>query len=811
MSSQENGMPIQPLSVDDLVKICRLDVLPFTTSAELPDLPDAIGQARALEALAVGIGIRQPGFNLFAFGPAATGMHEVVHRSLERHAASAAVPSDWIYVHDFGQAQRPQALRLPAGRAVVLRSQMAALVEDLRAALPAAFETDEYRARSGVIEDEVKERHQHAIEEIEKHARERGIALLRTPMGIGFAPLKGTDVMSPDEFAKLPATERDRLTHEVEALQQELQAVMAQLGQWQRDGVARIKQLNHEVATLAVQHLIEELRERNRDLPEVIDYLSRVQSDVVEHVDAFRRPAAEATGGPLEQSTDSPQLRRYQVNVVVDHSRSRGAPVVYEPSPSYQNLVGRVEYLQAMGALLTDFTLIKGGALHRANGGYLILDARKVLSQPFAWEGLKQALRAREIRIESLGQFVSLVSTVSLEPEHIPLDVKVVLIDEPAVYYLLHALDPDFPELFKIVVDFDDRMGRDGAASTLYARFIATEARKRSLRALDRAAVARMIEHGARLAGDAERLSTLTRSLSDLLVEADFHAGRRNSVNIARQDIEAALDAAARRTGRVRERLLEETQRGTLLVDTAGERVGQVNGLAVYQLGEASFGRPSRITARAGIGDGRVIDIEREVKLGGALHSKGVLILGGFLAARYALDEPLSLAATLVFEQSYGGIDGDSASSAELYALLSALGELPIKQSFAVTGSVNQFGEVQAIGGVNEKVEGFFDLCAARGLSGEHGVLIPAANVKHLMLRRDVVDAAAAGTFRVYAVAHVDQGIELLTGVPAGERDAASGAFPEGSVNRRVVDRLRAFAERRRSFATKDAGGGNVR
>jgi lon-related putative ATP-dependent protease len=796
-----------PLPPGDLYRSCQPGSLPFATTEDLPDLPEAVGQARALEALALGIGIRQSGFNLFALGPAATGMHDVVRRSLEVHAADEPVPRDWVYVYDFEQPHRPRAIALPPGRATRLRAQMEALLEDLRVALPAAFETEEYRARSSVIEEEIKERHQRALEEVERHARERGIALLRTPVGMGFAPVRGNEVISPDEFAKLPDEERARVARDVEALQQELQAAMAQFPNWQREGLARVKELNHEVATLAVKHLIDELREHNQDLPEVLDHLGRVQEDVVAHVDAFR-PSPEGAPAPLEHAGgEHPHLRRYQVNVLVDHSASRGAPIVHEPSPSYQNLVGRVEHLQAMGALLTDFTLIKPGALHQANGGYLILDARKVLAQPYAWEGLKQALRAREIRIESLGQVISLVSTVSLEPQHIPLDVKVVLIDEPIVYYLLHALDPDFAELFKVVVDFDDRMERSDDASLLYARFLATEARKRGLRPLDRAAVARMIEHAARLAGDSERLSTLTRHVSDVLVEADHGAARRGGPRIEAEDVEHAIEGALRRTGRVRERFLEETVRGTLLVDTTGERVGQVNGLAVYQLGDAAFGRPSRITARVSLGSGRVVDIEREVELGGALHSKGVMILAGFLAARYGTEEPLSLAATLVFEQSYGGIDGDSASSAELYALLSSLAELPIRQGMAVTGSVNQFGEVQAIGGVNEKVEGFFDLCAARGLTGEHGVVIPAANVKHLMLRRDVVAAVEAGRFRIHAVRHVDEGIELLTGVPAGTADAA-GEYPEGSVNRRVRDRLRSFAERRRrgAVAAKDVG-----
>lgn len=794
-----------PLSPELLHRPCLPESLPFASTAELEDLPRALGQERALEALRFGVSIRHAGFNLFALGPAAANVHDVVRRAIAVHAGDERVPRDWVYVHDFAEPFRPRAIALPPGRGAVLRAEMASLMDDLRGALQSAFESDEYRAHASVIEEEVKERQQKALEEIEHEARTRGIALLRTPMGMGFAPLKGPEVMSPEEFSKLPAEERERIGKDVAAMQERLQDRMAEMPQWQRQGLARLRELNHEVATSAVKHLIDELRQRNRDLPDVLEHLDRVQADVVEHVDLFRRPTGEAVAGPGQSVAQAdggerPELRRYKVNVLVDHAHTRGAPIVYESSPSYQNLVGRVEHWQAMGALVTDFNLIKPGALHLANGGYLLLDARKVLAQPFAWEGLKQALRTREIRIESLGQMVSLVSTVSLEPEHIPLDVKVVLIDEPMIYYLLHALDPDFAELFKVVADFDDRIVRAEDTTLLYARFLATEARASGLRPLDRGAVARLVEYGARLAGDAERLTTLTRWVTDLLAEADHRAGQRKAELIAAEDVQGAIDAAARRTGRVRERFLEETVRGTLLVETSGAEVGQVNGLAVYQLGDAAFGRPSRITARVGIGSGDVLDIEREVELGGPLHSKGVLILSGFLAARYALEQPLSLGATLVFEQSYGGIDGDSASSAELYALLSALAGLPLAQGLAVTGSVDQFGRVQPIGGVNEKVEGFFELCAARGLTGEQGVLIPAANVKHLMLRRDVVEAAGAGLFRVYAVEHVDQGIEILTGVPAGE-PGADRTWPEGSVNYLVAERLRAFAGSRQTFA----------
>ncbi len=485
---------------------------------------------------------------------------------------------------------------------------------------------------------------------------------------------------------------------------------------------------------------------------------------------------------------------------MVDNAALEHAPVVYEDDPTYERLVGRIEHRAEMGTLFTDFHMIQAGALHRASGGYLILDARKLLSQPMAWQGLKQALRAGNIRIEPIGRVMGAISTVSLEPEPIPLDVKVVLVGERMIYYMLSEADPDFRRLFKVAADFDEQIERSDENNALFARLVATLARAEKLKPLDCAGVARALEYSARQAGDCERLSTRLEALADLLREADYWAGKKGNGRIGGDDVQHAVDAQVRRLDRVRERTQEQIGRGTIAIDTAGSVVGQVNGLAVLQVGGFAFGRPSRITARVRIGKGEVIDIEREVALGGPLHSKGVLILSGYLSAHYASDRPLSLSASLVFEQSYGGIDGDSASSTELYALLSAISGVPIKQGFAVTGSVNQFGTVQAIGGANEKIEGFFDICAARGLTGDQGVLIPATNVKNLMLHRRVVDAARDGKFHIYPVETIEQGIEILTGMPAGQR-GPDGDFPEGSLNRLVEARLAELAEKRREYA----------
>jgi lon-related putative ATP-dependent protease len=493
-------------------------------------------------------------------------------------------------------------------------------------------------------------------------------------------------------------------------------------------------------------------------------------------------------------------FRRYKVNVIVDHSESEGAPVIYEEHPTYNNLIGRIEHIAQMGALVTDFNLIRPGALHDANGGYLLIDARELLLQPYAWEGLKRVLRAQEVRTESLSQALSLVSTVSLEPDPIPLSVKVVLIGERLLYYLLNQYDPDFSELFKVEADFSDEMPRTGDNDQLYAQLIATIGRREDLRPFDRDAVARIIERSSRIAGDNRKLSTHLLSIADLLEEADYWAGDEDREVVTAENVQKAINKQIERADRLRERTQEQIERGMILIDTTGEKIGQVNGLSVIALGNYAFGRPNRITARTRLGKGNVVDIEREVELGGPIHSKGVLILSGFLSARYAAEYPLSLSASLVFEQSYAGVEGDSASLGELCTLLSALADIPIKQSLAVTGSVNQHGEVQPIGGANEKIEGFFDACRAKGLTGTQGVLIPEANVEHLMLRSDVVEAANEGQFHVYPVATVDEAIELLTSVPAGERDEA-GHFPEGSVNYRVEERLIELAQKHRDFA----------
>ncbi|MEW6414546.1 MAG: ATP-binding protein [Pseudomonadota bacterium] len=787
--------PVLPLPSDRLTRPCDISQFAFATTAELDDLAEGIGQMRAIEAAHFGVGMRHAGYNLYVMGRPGSGKRTLIRHVLDQRA-DGEKPADWCYVHNFAQPHKPRAIRLPAGLGARLRDDMQQLVTELQTAIPAVFEGEDYRRRLAQIDEEYAERQTEAFGAVGDDAVKHGVALLRTPNGFSFAPTKGDEVMPPDEYDKLPAEEKQRIEHEIERLQEALEKVIRQVHQWRRERIERVRKLNEEAVLFAVGHLIDELRGAYADFPAVNDWLNEVQQNVIASMDEFRHPR-EGMPPLALLAGEVPNYSRFLVNLLVGRDPAAGAPVVYEEHPTYQNLMGRIEHIAQLGALITNFQLIKPGALHQANGGYLLLDAFKLLSQPFSWEGLKRALSTREIRIESLGQMASLVSTVSLEPEPIPLDVKVVLLGNRMLYFLLAEYDPEFGELFKVAADFEDEIDRSPDNDLLYARLIATLARREKLRPFDRGAVARVIEHSARRAEDAHKLSTHVESLADVVRQADYWAAGEKREVVSRADVERAIAAQIRRSDRLRERSHEAILRGILHIDTAGEAVGQVNGLSVFPLGDFTFAQPSRITATTRLGDGEMVDIQREVKLGGPIHSKGVMILASFLASRYAAEQPLSLSASLTFEQTYGQVDGDSASVAELCALLSSLAGVPIRQALAVTGSVDQFGRVQAIGAVNEKIEGFFDLCSVRGLTGEQGVVIPAANVAHLMLRQDVVDAAAAGRFHVWAVETADEALELLTGVPVGTPDA------EGSLAQRIAARLRHFAELRRAFANK--------
>jgi lon-related putative ATP-dependent protease len=809
---------IDALSPDTLRTRFDPDQFDFETTDDLPAETEVVGQDRAVEALEFGMNIESDGYNVFALGPAATGHRELVRHLLEEQAAGEETPPDWCYVNNFDAEREPNVLQVHAGRGCTLKEDVDALIEELKTALPAAFESEEYQSRREMIQEEVREGQEAALEDLQDRAREDDIALIRTPQGFAFAPIRDGEVVAPEEVESMPDEEREAVQEQIAEYQEELQQILRKVPEHEREARERIEELNEEIAAYAIDDSINALRQKYSNLENVLDFLDAVREDLIENVDVFVKAAQ--NGGQAQQQMpqmmqqqgqqggQQPMLdgafwRRYRVNLLVDNENTDGAPVVFEDNPNYQNLVGQVEQIAQMGALLTDFNLIQPGALHEANGGYLILEARKLLTQPYAWEGLKRALRNDEIQIESPGQALGLIRTVTLEPEAIPLDVKIVIVGERLLYYLLDALDPDMDRLFKVMADFDEQIDRDGENEDSYADLIARMVADEDLRPFTPTAVAHVMDRSTRLVSDTEKLSGEIERVRDLVQEAHYWAGQNGSDTVTDEHVQQAIDAQVRRADRMRERIQESIERETIYIDTDGKDVGQINGLAYLEMGGFSFGKPNRITARTRLGKGEIVDIEREAALGGPLHSKGVLILSGFLQGRYAQEYPLSLSASLVFEQTYGGIDGDSASSAELYALLSALADVPLKQNLAVTGSVNQHGIVQPIGGVNEKIEGFFDVCAERGLTGDQGVLIPASNTDQLMLRPEIVEAAEAGDFHIYPVETIDQGIELLTGVEAGERDE-QGAFPDGTINSKVEARLREYADRRRQFAMTD-------
>jgi lon-related putative ATP-dependent protease len=780
--------------------------LPFETTAELAgDFGLAIGQARVVEALELAARIPHEGFNLFVLGPPGSHRHKITEDFLRREAARRSTPSDSCYLNNFAEPRKPIALSLPAGRGRELRDDMARLVDRLREAIPAAFRSEHYGNSVAEIDQELEDRNRTALEALQEDANRESLSLVRTPHGFAVAPVREGQVLADDAFEKLPEDEKKRTRDAIARISEKLRKHIETLPKWQLERVDRIKQLNREITERAAREAIEELVAKYRDFPDIARYLDALREDVQANAQFFRGPE-EAPPGQAPGSPAPPEpWSRYAVNLLVDHIEGNGAPVVYENNPTLPNLVGRIEHVAQFGALVTDYSMIRPGALHRANGGYLILDADRLLTEPLAWNALKRTLFAKEIRIESAGQMLSLVSTVTLEPEPIPLDTRVVLIGERLVYYLLCELDADFGSLFKLAADFENRIDRTPENTELYARLIGTLARRAQVPPLTRTAVARVIEHSARLIGDSEKLTSRLRDIVDLLQEAGFRAAQASAETIDRLHVQQTIDAQTRRLDRVRDEFQEEIERNDLLIDTSGAVIGQINGLSVLTVGSFSFGQPTRITANVRMGDGQVVDIEREIELGGAIHSKGVLILSAYLASRYAAELPLSVTASLVFEQSYGGVEGDSASVAETCALLSALAHVPIKQSLAVTGSVNQHGTVQVIGGVNEKIEGFFDVCARRGLTGTQGALIPKDNVKHLMLREDVVEAVREGRFHIYPITTVDDAVTLLTGVEAGLRNSR-GRFPKGTVNQRVEDRLTELAHKREDVTQQILG-----
>jgi len=791
-----------PLTPETLRRTCRPEDLPFESTADLEALEEIVAQDRAVQAITFGVGIRSAGFNLFALGAPGTGKATAVRRFLSLEAAKLPTPPDWCYVNNFADPHQPRAIRLPPGRARVFRDDCERLIEDFKVGIPKAFETEAYEQQKNAIVQAAEKEQNQELEGLKERVEARGFGLAKTPSGLVAVPVLRGKPLDAETLKTLDEAAQQEFQARHEAVGSDVAASLRRIREIEKESKARLEALDREVASSVVGHLIEEIKEKYGDTPDILAHFDAMREDVVEHADVFRR-AASGQAGPMEVLALAQMGRdpfdRYRVNVLVDHADGDGAPVVVEPHPTCGNLLGRIEHRAHMGALFTDFLMVKAGALHRANGGFLVIEALELLKQYFSWDPLKRTLKNKRIKIEEPGEQFRMVSTVTLEPEPIPLEVKVILLGSPWLYYLLYTYDPEFAELFKVKVDFAGHVDRTPENVLAFARILATACREEGLRPFDRGGVAKLVEHSSRMVEDRERLSTSFGEMLDVAREASFLADRNGHERVTAAEVTAAIQARIYRSNRIEELLQDLILEGTLLIDTQGAVVGQVNGIAIIPLGDYMFGKPSRITARTFLGRGGIVDIEREAKTGGRIHSKGVLILSGYLGGRYARQVPLSMSASLAFEQIYEEVEGDSASSAELYALLSSLSGLPIEQGLAVTGSVNQRGEVQAIGGVNAKIEGFFDVCTGRGQSGDQGVLIPASNVRNLMLREDVVEAVREGKFHIYPVRTIDEGIALLTGVPAGEA-GPDGAYPEGTVNFLVQKRLGELADQARAF-----------
>jgi lon-related putative ATP-dependent protease len=795
------------LTATQLRRRGEVQALSFSATDELPELTEIIGQERATRAIEFGIDIPAPGYNVFAMGPSGAGKTSTIERYLERKASTQEVPADWGYVDNFRDAQSPDALPLPPGGGCALRDKLDALLDGLSAALSQAFDSEQYGEHQQKLSRDLDEKRKVVFKQLEVFAAERGFAIGQTPMGLMLAPLVDGKVLGREEYMALPEERRSQFEAKEPEVQEALQATLRKVRDLEQEAKDRLRNLDQEVAKAVITPLFQPLAEAYRDWEEVVSYLEAVQSDIVGRIGEVR--AALSGGEEPEGEQQMPQwLRpagspfdRYRINVVVDHRVDGGAPVVLETNPTYANLIGRLEHRAELGTLVTDYRMIRGGALHRANGGYLVVDARALLRQPLAWDALKRSLRHKEVRIEDAARQMGLVATVSLTPEPIPLSVKVVLIGDTETYYLLYSLDEEFQKLFKVRADFAVDMDWNPENVEKLARFIHDRCEENGLPHFGPEAVMRVVEYASRLVEDQRKLTARFAYVQDLVLEAGYWAREAGHDHVLGEDVQKAIDERVYRANQLDERTREFIADGTIMVDTAGEVVGQVNGLSVVSLGDHQFGRPNRITANAYLGQQGVINIEREAKLSGRIYDKAALILSGYLGGKYAQEAPLSLSASLAFEQSYSGIEGDSASVAEACALLSSIAHVPIRQSLAVTGSINQKGEVQAIGGATYKIEGFFDVCraAAGGLTGEQGVVIPATNVRHLMLRDDVVEAVEKGLFHVYPVRTVDEALVALTGLETGTADE-EGRYPEDSVNGRVQASVRRLAEQLKAF-----------
>ncbi|MEA3489781.1 MAG: ATP-binding protein [Candidatus Omnitrophota bacterium] len=788
---------MRKLKKDDLRKLCDSSIFPFKTTEDYEFEHEPLHQERGVSSIDFGLNVKYDGFNIFVCGAAGTGRNTQVNKAVNEIASTEKTPDDWIYVYNFTQEDEPVAMRLPAGRGIMLKKDMEELIEELQIEIPKAFESEDYETRKHDLLKEYKQKRDSALEDIEKKAYDEGFVLKQSATGVVLVPRAGDKAMSQEEYEKVSDEEKENIEKKKHELHIKIEQVLSEVRSMEKAAKMRIKELEREVALFSVKHVMDELRFKYREFEDIIEHLNHVQEDIINNIDIFKEEEEQAQSG-LFGMKGAPRKNvfiKYQVNLLVDHRHSKGAPVIREPNPTYYNLLGRIEYMSHFGSMSTDFTMIAPGALHKANGGYLVLQAMDVLSSFMAWDALKRVIRNHEIKVEDINEQFRLISTTSLKPKPIPCDIKIIMIGPPWLYQLLYKFDEDFRKMFKIKADFDIEMDRDEDKIKKYAAFIKVRCEEEGLRHFERNAVAEVIEYGARLTHDQEKLSACFMYIADILRESDYWAGQDNAEYVEGQHVKKAIHEKIYRSNLIEEKIIELIDKNVLMIDVTGSVAGQVNGLAVIDIGEYMFGKPSRITARTYMGKKGVVDIERQVKMGGNIHSKGVLILSGYFGEKFAQDSPLNFSASICFEQSYDGIEGDSASSTEAYCLLSSLSGAAINQSIAVTGSMNQHGFIQPVGGINEKIEGFYHVCRTKGLTGKQGVIIPALNVKHLMLKDEVVDAVKKGKFHIWAISTVDEGIEILTGIKTGKKDK-KGKYPRGTINYLVDKKLREYSQK---------------
>ncbi len=794
---------INKLPIEKLRKECEPDFMQCESTKDLVPLSEIIGQERAVRALKFGLGIKDHGFNMYVAGYPGTGRKTTVQNFVEAQAKVQPVPPDWCYVNNFANSYEPKAIQLPPGKGKEFRDDMKNFIENVvRNALPKAFESEDYIARRDATIQGLENQRKKLIDELNEKAQSEGFVIQTTPIGLLLIPVLDGKPLSEEEMLALPQKMKEKIQEKREKLEADFRNTMRQLIDMERKIHEAIKKLNKEVALFTIGNQVESLIEKYKGSAEVAAYMKDVENDILDNLQQFikRGEPQQQFPFPMPWMREEP-YKKYEVNVVIDNSDTKGAPVVMESNPTYPNLLGKTEKEAQFGALTTDFTMIRGGSIHKANGGYLIIPVEDLLRNPFSYDGLKRDLRDRNIAIAEPEERYGFLSVKTLKPQPIPMTAKVILIGDPEIYQLMFQLDTDFRDLFKIKAEFDTVMNRTDDTISQYASWVCTLCEKEKLKHLDGTGIAKLVEYSSRIADDQYKLSTQFALVADIIREANYYASQDNTEFINGSQVKKAIEEKVYRSKLVEEKIQEMITRGFFLIDTIDERVGQVNGLSVMGLGDFAFGTPSRVTVSIGLGREGVIDIEREAKMGGPIHTKGVLILSGYINDKYARDKLLSLSARLTFEQSYGGVEGDSASSTELYSILSALSGLPIKQNIAVTGSVNQKGEVQAIGGVNEKIEGFFEVCKLKGLNGTQGVMIPESNVQNLMLKEEVVEAAKAGKFNIYSVKTIDEGIEVLTGTKAGQKNA-DGSFEEGTVNYLVDKQLREMADKLKEYPT---------